>query len=569
MWDAFERLCDTGNCCDSNLMHVEPILILTGANVRPTSIFKITPQLKRSIGSDAPSHDISQQLQSHATSTEPLQSHKLNASNNHLSTANDPFQSTGGGSFEVFSSAKEDHFSKTSLNLRMPDASRNGIAIKGHNNTPPPYATPNDEIEAVPAPPRPNSGLSSGPMEPPNAPLRKARIHNSALDVIPNADAANLRNISSKIQPYPSSVQDDRNDTARAPLFSAQHNKRTLSGMNPSNTPQEATDPSLAPQRRSVRLFKKTPLAGGLNSTNDSHDLKKLKPTGTKGRSEGNGGRLTSDHRRLLSKTDNSSKDSWAQSLPSERLSTNESNCLEGRVRNLESIRWLLELLSKIGDGYFALTRYQCHRSLECFASIPIQQRETPWLLAQIGKTHFELGDHVEARSHFQRIRKKAPFRVQDMELYSTVLWHLKHDTELAFLAHELVEIDRYSPETWCIIGNLFSLQRDHDQALKCFKRATQLDPTFAYGFTLQGHEHIANEEYDKALTAYRKAVGADNRHYNGWYGLGKVYEKLGKHDVAEKHYFFASNINPNNAILSTYIGTVRRKGPALSGLIF
>ncbi|EOA83360.1 uncharacterized protein SETTUDRAFT_155897 [Exserohilum turcica Et28A] len=93
--------------------------------------------------------------------------------------------------------------------------------------------------------------------------------------------------------------------------------------------------------------------------------------------------------------------------------------------------------------------------------------------------------------------------------------------------------------------------------AVKCFSRATQLDPKFAYAFTLQGHEHVANEEFDKATTAYRNAISADNRHYNGWYGLGNVYERLGKYEVAEKHYRAAAEINQNNAMILVRIGLV------------
>jgi tetratricopeptide (TPR) repeat protein len=58
-------------------------------------------------------------------------------------------------------------------------------------------------------------------------------------------------------------------------------------------------------------------------------------------------------------------------------------------------------------------------------------------------------------------------------------------------------------------------------------------------------------------LYAYRCAISADHRHYNGWYGLGQVYEKLGKYDVAEKHYKSAFQINPTNPVLIGCIGTV------------
>lgn len=154
------------------------------------------------------------------------------------------------------------------------------------------------------------------------------------------------------------------------------------------------------------------------------------------------------------------------------------------------------------------------------------------------------------------------------MEVYSTLLWHLRKDVELSYLAHELVEVDRLSPAAWCAIGNSFSLQKDHEQALKCFKRATQLDPKLAYAFTLQGHEHVSSEEYDKALVAYRSAVSADSRHYNAWYGLGKVYEKTGKYDLSERHFKTAAQINPTNSVLVCCIGMVLEKTKNYKGAL-
>lgn len=38
---------------------------------------------------------------------------------------------------------------------------------------------------------------------------------------------------------------------------------------------------------------------------------------------------------------------------------------------------------------------------------------------------------------------------VQDMELYSTVLWHLKKDVELAHLAQACLATDRMAPQSW------------------------------------------------------------------------------------------------------------------------
>jgi anaphase-promoting complex subunit 3 len=81
-----------------------------------------------------------------------------------------------------------------------------------------------------------------------------------------------------------------------------------------------------------------------------------------------------------------------------------------------------------------------------------------------------------------------------------------------------------------------------------------------AYPYTLQGHEHVACEDYETALAAYRLALGADRRHYNAYYGIGRLYEKLGRLDKAYAHYLAASAINPTNTVLTCNIGSVLEK---------
>lgn len=86
-----------------------------------------------------------------------------------------------------------------------------------------------------------------------------------------------------------------------------------------------------------------------------------------------------------------------------------------------------------------------------------------------------------------------------------------------------MVEIDKFSPESWCVVGNSFSLRREHETAVKFFERALQLDRSFAYAHTLCGHEYVCNEDLEKAIQSFREAIYHDDRHYNAWYGLGKL----------------------------------------------
>ncbi|CAK7220341.1 anaphase-promoting complex subunit cdc27 [Sporothrix bragantina] len=243
-------------------------------------------------------------------------------------------------------------------------------------------------------------------------------------------------------------------------------------------------------------------------------------------------------------------------SLPPQPIAHKPANDVD-MLKIEEALRWILELLKKLGGGYLALSQFQCSEVLQILNSLPRAHLDTPWVQALLGRAQYELAAYPEAEVCFRRVRVLAPTRLEDMEVYSTILWFLKRETDLSFLAHELVDAAWQSPQAWCALGNAWSLAQDHEQALRCFRRATQLDPKFAYAYTLQGHEHVLNEEYDKALTAYRHAVAADRRHYNAYYGIGRVYEKLGNFDKAYAHYHTASVIHPTHAVLICCIGKV------------
>merc|ERR1719499_2106140 len=106
------------------------------------------------------------------------------------------------------------------------------------------------------------------------------------------------------------------------------------------------------------------------------------------------------------------------------------------------------------------------------------------------------------------------PWRIEGLEYMSTALWHLKDEVKLSFLAQELKNEFPSSPVTWIVVGNFFSLQKEHEQALGFFQRARSLDKNQPYAYTLAAHEFVANEDYEKAIQHYRTAIRIDARHY-------------------------------------------------------
>lgn len=206
-----------------------------------------------------------------------------------------------------------------------------------------------------------------------------------------------------------------------------------------------------------------------------------------------------------------------------------------------------------------ALAMYECRACLEALERLPVEHQRSAWVMAMVGKAHYEMGEYYAAERAFEAVRALEPYRLWDMEVYSTLLWHLQRHVKLSFLAHELLAINPRSPEAWIAVGNCFSLQKERSQALTCFHRAAQLDPTCAYAYTLSGHESI-DDDLDKAITFFEFALHADARHYNAWYGLGTCYMRMSRLRQAEYHYGKAAEIHPHNAVLLGCVGMVKER---------
>ena len=59
--------------------------------------------------------------------------------------------------------------------------------------------------------------------------------------------------------------------------------------------------------------------------------------------------------------------------------------------------------------------------------------------------------------------------------MYSSMLWKSGNDAQLTSLANEICEMDRESPEYWCILGNAISIKKENEIALRYFQRAVQV----------------------------------------------------------------------------------------------
>lgn len=227
-------------------------------------------------------------------------------------------------------------------------------------------------------------------------------------------------------------------------------------------------------------------------------------------------------------------------------------------ARTAEGAAGVFNALRPIAEGMRHLAMYRCEEAINAFKQLPPQQYNTGYVLCAVAKAHAEMVEYSEAAKVFEEARSVSPQRLEGMDVYSTVLWHLKEEVKLSHLAQQVQELDRLAPQTWCVLGNCFSLQKEHETALKFFQRAIQIDPKYTYAYTLSGHEYFANEDFEKSMHCYRAALRLDARHYNAWYGLGTVYYRQEKFVMSEYHFRYALNINSKSSVLYCYAGMAK-----------
>ncbi|KAH9485432.1 Anaphase-promoting complex subunit 8 [Psilocybe cubensis] len=151
----------------------------------------------------------------------------------------------------------------------------------------------------------------------------------------------------------------------------------------------------------------------------------------------------------------------------------------------------------------------------------------------------------TQAVVQFEKILAIDPHRIDDIDIYSNILYVTGNNLKLSKLAHEFLALDKDRPEVCCLIGNHYSLRIEHEKAVKYFRRATQLDRTYLSAWTLMGHEYVEMKNSHAAIEAYRRAVDVNRKDYRAWYGLGQAYELLSMHHYALHYYQRATALRP------------------------
>ncbi|KAJ7497357.1 hypothetical protein FB451DRAFT_1211148 [Mycena latifolia] len=167
------------------------------------------------------------------------------------------------------------------------------------------------------------------------------------------------------------------------------------------------------------------------------------------------------------------------------------------------------------------------------------------WVMSLRACALYHSHDFKQAQAQFERILAIDPYRIEDIDIYSNILYVTDDRLKLSRLANDFLTLDRDRPEVCCLVGNLYSLRAEHEKSVKYFRRATQLDRTYLSAWTLMGHEYVEMKNSHAAIESYRRAIDVNRKDYRAWYGLGQAYELLNMHQYALHYYHHATALRP------------------------
>jgi len=180
---------------------------------------------------------------------------------------------------------------------------------------------------------------------------------------------------------------------------------------------------------------------------------------------------------------------------------------------------------------------------------------ESTYIMAQVAIAYHNMRQVEEAVVYFKQLGEVDPYRLDNLDTYSNLLYVKEQRVELAHLAHKTNMIDKYRTETCCVIGNYYSLRSQHEKAVVYFQRALKLNPEYLSALTLMGHEYMEMKNTNAAIQSYRQAIEVNRRDYRAWYGLGQTYEILKMHHYCLYYFKQAQELRPSDSRMLVALG--------------
>jgi len=250
--------------------------------------------------------------------------------------------------------------------------------------------------------------------------------------------------------------------------------------------------------------------------------------------------------------------------------------------------------------GVALAERGDIEQAMECFEEVlRIKPNNTDAHL-NLGKIFADQGRYDEAMSHYNEVLRLLPNDAAAYQHVAVTLVNqgrfeeaiailrkgLEHKPTNSAMLHiglgtiymQQGKLDEAIPElqiavrqrpdstTFNNLGVALSLKGRIDEAMKCHKKAIQLDPKNAEAYFNLGNILYSQDKFRKAISEYEKAVRINPKYTKARINLGVSLMEEGWLDEAVVHLAEAAKIEPNNVMAHYNLALVLVEGNWLEG---
>ena len=150
----------------------------------------------------------------------------------------------------------------------------------------------------------------------------------------------------------------------------------------------------------------------------------------------------------------------------------------------------------------------------------------------EAGHRALEAGQVLEAQICCQTLLAADPDHAPALHLMGLIAFDAGHlDHALAWISRAIAHEPK--PEFLASLGATLSRQGRHDEALKAFDKAAQLEPDNAERWKQLGDALMDLKRFDHALLSFQHALKLDPRNANAAYKSGLLLHDAGRHEEA------------------------------------
>ena len=150
---------------------------------------------------------------------------------------------------------------------------------------------------------------------------------------------------------------------------------------------------------------------------------------------------------------------------------------------------------------------------------------------------HFENNDTVDAINSLEHAVNFYPLPEYLVAL-GTVYAEVKNEKAIN-IANGLLKVNRikWGKDAMFLKGLYYNYSNDKKKAISYFDSSLQMDFTYMFAYREKAIALYDLGKYEEALTTLKRAVTIQNNFDEGYYWMGKCYEKLHKPDDAIQSY--------------------------------